>query len=349
MSTPTSYVDRLEQELLRAIRRRRRKRTLISRLGVLTAAAGAVSGLLLVTGDGASPVAATDIRGQLSERSEVVAFVVSSPVPAYWRLTALTDFDGTTWSPPGEIRDDSGPTSTGLEPAVDEDTVSQTFQIVDLDGIWLPAASSPVRVDGSGAIAVDAETSSLVTTSETLNGLVYTVESVLPRYDVARLRAADTPPTGPGPERHLALPADFPAELAEQAREITARAPTPYDRAIALQNWFRTFDYDLSSRGGSGYRAMQQFLAERRGYCVQFAGTFAAFARVIGLPSRVAVGFTPGQLGEDGRYYVQGRHAHTWPEIYFEGVGWVPFEPTPSRGNPIAAPYTGIPADQDGE
>ena len=193
----------------------------------------------------------------------------------------------------------------------------------------------------------DAETSSLVTASETLDGLSYTVESVLPRYDVARLRAADTPPTGELAERYLALPADFPAELADQARAITAGASTRYDQAIALQNWFRGFTYDLSFRAGHSQNAMQEFVAQRRGYCEQFAGTYAAFARVLGLPSRVAVGFTPGEQRDDGRYYVQGKHAHAWPEIYFAGVGWVPFEPTPGRGNPAAEQYTGVAAAQD--
>lgn len=77
---------------------------------------------------------------------------------------------------------------------------------------------------------------------------------------------------------------------------------------------------------------VSEFLAQRRGYCEQFAGTYAAFARAVGLPSRVVVGYTPGELRDDGRYYVQGKHAHAWPEIYFDGVGWVPFEPTPGRG-----------------
>jgi transglutaminase-like putative cysteine protease len=64
------------------------------------------------------------------------------------------------------------------------------------------------------------------------------------------------------------------------------------------------------------------------------------------LPSRVAVGFTPGEQRGDGRYYVEGKHAHAWPEIYFAGVGWVPFEPTPGRGNPTAENYTGVAAAQ---
>jgi hypothetical protein len=348
MSTDTSYVDRLETELVRAIARRRRKHTLSTRVAAITAVTGAVFGALALTGNDSSPAVASSIKGQLSEGSETVLFVVDSPVAAYWRLTALVDFDGTTWSSAGEIPDGSGPWPTGFEPAVAGETVTQVFQIADLDGVWLPTAFSPVRVDSpTGAIAFDAETSSLVSRSDTLDGLVYTVESQLPRYDLTRLRAADTAPTGAIAERHLALPDDFPADLADLASEVTAGASTRYDQAIALQNWFRAFTYDNSFPSGNSQSAMQEFVAERRGYCEQFAGTFAVFARVVGLPSRVAVGFTPGKLADDGRYHVQGKHAHAWPEIYFDGVGWVPFEPTPGRGNPLAEQYTGVAPAQD--
>ncbi len=347
MTTTTTYADRLEHELLGAIARRRRKRTVVTRLAAIAVAATAVVGALVLTRNGSSPALASDIKGQLSESSEEVAFVVSSPAPSYWRMTALGDFDGTTWTAHDEtIGGASASLPHDVEPGMDSDTITQTFEIHGLDGNWLPAAFEPVRVDGPDGITIEAETSSLVTASETLDGLTYTVESVLPRYDVARLRAADTPPAGEVAERYLTLPADFPADLAEQAREITAGTATRYDRAIALQNWFRSFTYDLSFPAGHSENAMQQFVAQRRGYCEQFAGTYAAFARVLGLPSRVAIGFTPGELRDDGRYYVQGKHAHAWPEIYFAGVGWVPFEPTPGRGNPAAEQYTGVAAAQ---
>ncbi len=155
---------------------------------------------------------------------------------------------------------------------------------------------------------------------------------------------ACVPPTRPPPANSPNVisrspPTSRPSWPTRPAR-ITAGASTRYDRAIALQNWFRGFTYDLSFRAGHSQTAMQEFLARRRGYCEQFAGTYAAFARVVGLPSRVAVGFTQGEQRDDGRYYVQGKHAHAWPEIYFDGVGWVPFEPTPGRTNPAAVQYT---------
>jgi len=67
----------------------------------------------------------------------------------------------------------------------------------------------------------------------------------------------------------------------------------------------------------------------------------------LGLPSRVAVGYTPGDLGSDGLYHVFGRHAHAWPEVWFDGLGWVAFEPTPGRGSPDGVAYTGVQPTQD--
>ena len=292
---------------------------------------------------------ANEVKDWLNGRSDEVAFVVSSTALSYWRLSALSAFDGTKWGLPevplGEV---SGPLPAGVEVGVNGEIVTQTFEITGLDGQLLPTAFAPVRVvvDGPDGILFDAEGSTLVTMSEAAVGLEYTVDSLMPRYDVAELRAANAAPSGSRAERHLALPADFPVELAEQARSVAAGATTRYDQAIALQNWFRDFTYDVSFSAGHGHDAMVEFVTERRGYCEQFAGTFAAFARVLGLPSRVAVGFTPGEHGADGRYHVRGEHAHSWPEIYFEGVGWVPFEPTPGRGIPGAEQYTGVPAAQ---
>src|SRR5206468_2365908 len=104
-----------------------------------------------------------------------------------------------------------------------------------------------------------------------------------------------------------------------------------------LQDWFRAnFTYTLQVTPGHDEAAMDRFLAQKQGYCEQFAGTFAAMARFLKLPARVAVGFTAGTLGADGRWHVTGKEAHAWPEVYLTGYGWVAFEPTPGRGLPGA-------------
>ena len=127
---------------------------------------------------------------------------------------------------------------------------------------------------------------------------------------------------------------------------MTAGAPTTYDAMLALQNWFQPeFEYSLDVPQGHGNNAIEAFLRQRIGYCEQFAGTFAAMARSIGVPARVAVGFTPGRASSPtAAASVLGKNAHAWPEVWFDGLGWVPFEPTPGRGAPGAEGYTGLPA-----
>ena len=117
---------------------------------------------------------------------------------------------------------------------------------------------------------------------------------------------------------------------------------------LALQDWFRAnFQYSLDVPQGHSTSAVEAFLRQRIGYCEQFAGTFAAMARGLGIPARVAVGYTPGLLQPDGSRSVLGKNSHAWPEIWFDGLGWVGFEPTPGRGAPGAEAYTGVAPAQD--
>ena len=104
---------------------------------------------------------------------------------------------------------------------------------------------------------------------------------------------------------------------------------------MLAQAWFQDeFEYSLEIQQGHGNSAIESFLDDRVGYCEQFAGTYAAMMRTLGIPSRVAVGFTSGIAQGDGVFSVLGRNAHAWPEVWFDGIGWVKFEPTPTRGAP---------------
>lgn len=106
---------------------------------------------------------------------------------------------------------------------------------------------------------------------------------------------------------------------------------------IALQAWFTSeFTYDLTAPATDDGHPIEVFLETRLGFCEQFASTFAVMARALGVPSRVAVGFTPGELDADGSYRVTGKNSHAWPEIWFDDIGWIPFEPTPQRALPGA-------------
>ncbi|HTN79132.1 MAG TPA: DUF3488 and transglutaminase-like domain-containing protein, partial [Acidimicrobiales bacterium] len=285
-----------------------------------------------------------DIRGRLVDQSDQIAFTVQSTQPAYWRETALDTFNGEIWGSDGSYNGVSGALAGSA--STGGDTIVQTFTISNLSSIWLPAAFEPVDVSGAN-ISYDAESSTLITDKSTAKGLTYQVTSVVPNLSAEALQKSDVLSIDPAfRQKYTDLPDNYPRNLKDQAVAIVASASTEYERALALQNFFRdNFAYDINVRAGHDENAIESFLKQRRGYCEQFAGTYAAFARSVGLPARVAVGFTQGDL-ENGVYVVRGQFAHAWPEVFFEGVGWVPFEPTPGRGAPGAQSYTGVAPDQ---
>jgi transglutaminase-like putative cysteine protease len=174
---------------------------------------------------------------------------------------------------------------------------------------------------------------------------VVAVASQIPDLTQDMLRAATV--TGAPSSAYYFLPSGLPSTARDAAVQVTAGATTPFDKLLALQTWFQTtFTYDLDVQLGNSNDAIEAFLRGRAGFCQQFAGTFAVMARSLGIGARVAVGYTPGDLGTDGLYHVYGRHAHAWPEAWFDGIGWVAFEPTPGRGSPDGS-YTGLTPAQD--
>ncbi|MEO6989426.1 MAG: DUF3488 and transglutaminase-like domain-containing protein [Aquihabitans sp.] len=295
-----------------------------------------------------SPI--VDLQKRLVEQSDAVFFTVQSDAPAYWRLTGLDHFDGRIWRIDGEFGLAAGSLGSTSPDAPVDRVITQTFEIRALDDIWVPAAFEAQQIDESnGKLRWDPASSTLISDADSADGLVYTVASVTPEHPREVLLAAD----GPDPtalERFRTLPVDFPEQARSDARLVTAGLATRYEQALALQSWFRDdFEYSLDVAPGHDDDALVAFLASRRGYCEQFAGAYASMARSLGIPARVAVGFTPGDESPEapGTYVVRGRHAHAWPEVWFDGIGWVPFEPTPGRGMPGAEEHTGVAAAQD--
>lgn len=295
-----------------------------------------------------SPI--VDLQKRLVDQSDTVFFTVEADAPAYWRLTGLDQFDGRVWRIDGDFGVADGALGSIAPVAPMDRVVTQTFEIQALDDIWVPAAFEAQSItDSNGKLRWDPESSTIISDADTADGLVYTVESVTAAHPQSVLMAADGP-DAEALDRFRSLPVDFPDQASDEARRVTAGLDTRYEQAIALQNWFRDdFEYSLDVAPGHDDDALIAFLASRRGYCEQFAGAYAAMARSLGIPARVAVGFTPGDEAPDdpGTYVVRGRHAHAWPEVWFDGVGWVPFEPTPGRGMPGAEDYTGVSPAQD--
>ena len=285
-----------------------------------------------------------DIRGRLVKRSATVLFDVRAAEPAYWRVSSLPEFDGETWRLPDRALEDVDGT-LGAAPAGALEN-RQRVTIAALDGSLVPAAAEPIAASGP-LLRWSPDTSTLVKIEEPLApGDLYDIVSAMPRHEPDELAAA-TSSTPPDPI-YLELPAGFPSAVADLAADVTAGAASSYQAARQLQAWFRAeFEYSLEVPQGHGNSAIEAFVRQRIGYCEQFAGTYAAMMRSIGIPARVAVGFTPGLVQADGSYQVLGRNAHAWPEVWFDQFGWVGFEPTPGRGAPGAERHTGVAAAQD--
>ncbi|MFK7918298.1 MAG: transglutaminaseTgpA domain-containing protein [Ilumatobacter sp.] len=290
-----------------------------------------------------------DIRSRLTNRSTTELFTVTADADSYWRSSALPRFDGRTWGLPERGLDRAdGSIGQGTAGSIE---IRQQIVIAALGGSLLPAAADPIAATGAGDLRenlrFNQDSATLVKTGDPLErGNTFDIVSASPRYDAATLSAATS--NNPGDSIYFELPDDFPSSIAELTREVTSGAANTYEVARTLQDWMRNeFEYSLEIQEGHGSSEIEAFLRNRVGYCEQFAGTYAAMLRSIGIPARVAVGFTPGANDGTGRYSVLGRNAHAWPEVWFDDIGWVPFEPTPGRGAPNAQDYTGVPQQQD--
>lgn len=281
-----------------------------------------------------------DIRSQLVTRSDVLLFTVRSEQAHYWRLIGLSDFDGRTWKPGGEDLQSRAPNSPSGT------AVDTQITLRRLGGVLLPVAYRAASWSDSDFDWAP-QSQAMVFSGDTLPvGRTIQVTSFVGEPTMEQLATATA--ASPPSNSFLRLPSGLPDEVINATNEVTGGQPTAYAKARALQDWFRTnFTYDLSVQAGHSNDAIRDFLEIRRGYCEQFAATFAAMARLASLPARVAVGFTTGTLASDGTYEVRGRQAHAWPEVWFDGYGWVAFEPTPGRGQPGSEAVTGVSPNQD--
>ncbi|MGW1985234.1 transglutaminase TgpA family protein [Streptomyces collinus] len=257
----------------------------------------------------------------------------------YLRIVSLDDFDGTTWKPSQRhIVDvpDVFPPPDGLGQDVKRTTVRTTVTAADWYAQdWLPMPYPPSGVRISGNWRYEPVGMTLVGDhGQNTRGETYQVRSLHVQPTAEQLAAAGQPPAVLKRE-YTKVPSRLPKVVARTAEKVTAGAASHYEEAVKLQDYFAVdggFQYDTQVEVGRGPDAIANFLAKKQGFCVHFSFAMAAMARTLGIPARVAVGFAPGTPQADGSVSVSLKDAHAWPELYFEGVGWTRFEPTPTRG-----------------
>lgn len=314
-----------------------------------TTASSGVSGALF---NGAiDPVVALGSDLRRPNPVTVLRYATDSDLPVYLRVLTVSDFDGENWGPSDTEQTaaiDAPIPPEGLGEGVAREAEEVDVSIETLRSTWLPVPYPVSSLSGVGESWLqDVQDGSIRGEATTRAGDDYEVQALRLAPDPQQLVDAPAPT---GVDRYLSLPDDVPEIVRSTALEVTVDAPTGYDRARALQSFFRSSEFRYSEQtpaeegyDGDGVGVLAAFLDAREGYCVHFASAMAVMARELGIPSRLAIGYQPGSVvpsrGNDlTSYRVLSSDLHAWPELYFEGVGWLPFEPTPSRGAP--ASYT---------
>ena len=285
-----------------------------------------------------------------------ITYATDSTRPLYLRSTTLEDFSGTRWAPDTRENDrqrgvEDMAAAPAPDPAIPTDTVRTVISSPSYASPWLLAPYAPSAVSGlEGSWTWDPATMTVLSgsgNSDPRSG--YEVLSEAPIITSEALSGIPPAAADAVDPVFTDLPGDLPQIIRDTAQEAVGDAQGPYAQALALQSFLRgqEFDYSLEAPveggyDGNGIDVLARFLEQRSGYCIHFASAMAVMAREMGIPSRMGLGYAPGRAtgstvpGPDGteldEYAVDARDAHAWPELYFEGAGWVRFEPTPSRG-----------------
>jgi transglutaminase-like putative cysteine protease len=267
-----------------------------------------------------------DVLGSIS-LSPQVRFVVEADEAHYWQTAAYDRFTGDGWVRTGEATPYDGELARPPGPSR---RVDQRVEVRSSLGA-LPAAWKPVSLDQSTAtMAMRTPQGGVRPQSRLAIGTTYTVTSRVPRYSDAQLREAGTDYPEAVAARYRQLPDSTTDRVRQRAAEVTADAATPYEKADAVESYLKEtkgYSLDVEKPGGN---TADGFLFEMdEGYCVYFATAMTVMLRSVDVPTRFVVGYTSGEEAE-GQYVVRGFDSHAWVQVYFPGVGWVDFDPTPA-------------------
>ena len=309
-------------------------------------------------GSGSSSVVAinpiTQLHGQLTARDNrtLLTYTSNATQTFYLRMTTLDHFNGDEWSQ-SELRaspdhrvSNGLPGPLGLDATVPTRSVNvQVSAAKSFKVPWLPLPYPATSVDIKGDWRYEDQTRTVFSSRTNTRGVKYRASALLPLPSAAGLRAA----TSSGVDAlYTQLPVGngaIPQDIVNLTQAVTAKGATAYDKAVLLQDYFqRNFHYSTDVPSGNGTNALREFLLHTRtGYCEQFASAMAAMARILEIPARVDIGFTPG-TPTNGAFKVTAHDAHAWPELWFDGYGWLPFEPTPRGDGQVSQPAYSVKA-----
>ena len=253
------------------------------------------------------------------------------------RLAVLPDYDGVTWRVGATYR--NAGRILPAQPRMPDAQITEVRQTVIVDGLTgrlLPVVPTPTGVEGA-RVAFDASTGTMIRPEGLTPGLRYVVTSDLQTPDLNLLPTADVP-SGDAVARYLTVGAsEIPPQIQRLADQLAEDNGAAFDRAVTIEEFLAEHYRKVADApSGHAFPNLNFFLFGPRqqggqvGTSEQFAASFALLARLTGLPSRVVVGFDAPAAGG----IVAAGSALAWPEVLFEGLGWVAFDPMPKDKNP---------------
>ena len=309
------------------------------------------------TTDGIQLSTELDLKRSLESPSQepVLTYTTDDPTPEPLRVAIVSDFTdgfGRMRSTTREPREDFRPRDP-LSGVPEEIRGDQHSFVVDANGIAAPQLAIP---DNIGSADLDGipwtvgrdGTARVQRTPGTYSATFTAVEPEEEHFTGSRAGE----PIDPTAEReeYLALDPGSAEEIQELADRLAPEDGDDLETAQAIQEYLRTpgeFTYDLEVPDPGGRDPIVSFLDNKVGYCQQFAATMTLLARARDIPARVVVGFLPGEGVDGDDRVVRASDAHAWPELYFESVGWVRFEPTPGT-RAASVPNYSIALPEDG-
>jgi transglutaminase-like putative cysteine protease len=279
-------------------------------------------------------VSPLELVGVLRQAGDQELFTVRASKALYpqdLRLVALNQFDGANWSTTAPYKRGGAVIGTTARQQAVTSSIEVEVTMTELDGPWIPSVADPQNVTGVSVI-VDPLSGSLVAPEKVKKGDSYQVRSLRPELDPEKLILLPVGSTEEARDALLVAPG-MPALLKEMARTAIGDSQLPFQRAFELRNYLRTsFTLDNAASTGFSYGHLERaFITKGAATDEQFATMFATLGREVGLPTRVVVGFLPPPANPQGDIVVHGSDARAWPEVFFEGVGWLPFVATPSE------------------
>jgi transglutaminase-like putative cysteine protease len=293
----------------------------------------------------------------------MVMAVTTSPDPTalsqrlYWRSLTFDTYTGTGWTngPTERITYKAGQLASDVPPFPHQ-VIHQEVRTADKSVGLLHSAGTPMTADHSFHVAwralPDSDTSAEGDLfAATIRSGSYRVVSWIPAPTETQLQGAGDSYSDWIRDRYLALPPSLPSQVVTLTHQVTEGAATPYERAVAIESYLRTFAYTLDLPAPPvGRDLVEYFLFDlREGYCDYYATAMVVMARAAGLPARLVVGYASGTYDRSSdRTLVTEADAHSWAEIYFPGYGWIEFEPTagrPSLTRPEEAPLPEVPEE----